>query len=83
MAFTNSLGQFFVRVRRPQRYPVTVPLDEFLLPGRWEVVAAPEEAVADLEDHARDIEIILRRPLPAPAPPLPSTVPATPLEGGR
>jgi hypothetical protein len=85
MAFTNSLGQFFVRVRRPQRYPVTVQLEEFLLPGRWEVVAAPEAAVADLEDHARDIEIILRRPLlaPAPAPPLPSAVPATPLEGGR
>jgi hypothetical protein len=61
MAFTNSHGEFFVRTRRPQRFPVTVSLEEFLLPGRWEVVQAPAEAIAEPEDGARGVEIILRR----------------------
>ena len=52
MAFTNSRGEFFVRVRRPQRYALTIPLDEFLLPGHWEVVTAPTEAIAEAEDRA-------------------------------
>jgi hypothetical protein len=69
MAFTNSHGEFFVRVRRPQRYQVTVPLEEFLLPGQWEVAAAPTEAIAEPEDGARGIEIVLRRVVPTPAPP--------------
>jgi hypothetical protein len=69
LAFTNSRGEFFVRVRRPQRYEVSVPLNEFLLPGHWQIVTAPTEAVAEPEDHARGIEIILRRELPAPTPP--------------
>jgi hypothetical protein len=68
MAFTNSRGEFFVRVRRPQRYALAVPLDEFLLPGRWEVVAAPSEAIAESEERARPVEIILRRVRQAPAP---------------
>jgi len=80
MAFTNSSGEFFVRVRRPQHYPVTVPLDEFLLPGRWEVVTSPAEATAQPEDRAGGIEIILRRPAPASAVPALSPVPAAPLD---
>lgn len=71
VAFTNSRGEFFLRVRRPQRYPLTVKLDEFLLPGRWEVVAAPEDVRADAEERAVPVEIILRRevrPVPGPAP---------------
>ncbi|HET9038715.1 MAG TPA: carboxypeptidase-like regulatory domain-containing protein [Gemmatimonadales bacterium] len=88
MAFTNSRGEFFVRVRRPQRYALAVPLDEFLLPGRWEVVAAPSEAIAESEQRARPVEIILRRvrqaPAPAPgpvtAPPVAPTPPAMPAD---
>jgi outer membrane protein OmpA-like peptidoglycan-associated protein len=69
MAFTNSRGEFFVRVRRPQRVEVSVSLDEFLLPGRWVVVAAPTEFVAEPEDRARGLEITLRRAEPvAPVP---------------
>jgi outer membrane protein OmpA-like peptidoglycan-associated protein len=84
MAFTNSRGEFFVRVRRPQRVVVSVSLDEFLLPGHWEVLSAPTESVAEAEDRARGVEIILRRaepalaaPVPAPPPPAADTVPAT------
>jgi outer membrane protein OmpA-like peptidoglycan-associated protein len=81
MAFTNSRGEFFVRARRPKRVEVSVSLDEFLLPGRWEVVTAPTESVTEPEDRAQGIEIILRRAeaaptAPVPPPPAPDTVPA-------
>jgi hypothetical protein len=79
MAFTNSRGEFFVRVRRPQRYALTIPLDDFLLPGRWEVVTAPSEAIAESEDRAQAVEIILKRVRPAaPAPTPPAAVPTSP-----
>ena len=77
VAFTNSRGEFFLRVRRPQRYPLAVRLDEFLLPGRWEVVAAPADAQADAEERAAAVEIILRRAVP-PAPPAPTAAPPQP-----
>jgi len=84
MAFTNSRGEFFVRVRRPQRVEVSVSLDDFLLPGHWTVVNVPTEAVAEPEDRAHGLDIILRRadpapaaPVPAPPPPAADTVPAT------
>ena len=76
IAFTNSSGEFFVRARRPQRYDLAVPLEEFLLPGHWEIVAAPTEAVAEAEDRAHDIEITLRHVTPAALPPAPSSAPA-------
>jgi hypothetical protein len=72
MAFTNSRGEFFVRARRPQRYELTVPLEEFLLPGRWEAVTVPSEAVAEPEDRAHGVEIILRRVVPVAPPPVPA-----------
>jgi outer membrane protein OmpA-like peptidoglycan-associated protein len=76
MAFTNSRGEFFVRVRRPQRVEVKVSLDEFLLPGHWAVAEAPAEFTAEPEDRAQGLEIILRRaeplaPAPTPAAPTP------------
>jgi hypothetical protein len=77
MAFTNSRGEFFVRVRRPQRYALTIPLDDFLLPGHWEIVTAPSEAIAEAEDRAQAVEIILRRARPA-VPPAPAAAPTPP-----
>jgi outer membrane protein OmpA-like peptidoglycan-associated protein len=76
MAFTNSRGEFFVRVRRPQRVEVSVSLDEFLLPGQWAVVSAPTEFVAEPEDRAHGLDIILRRADPVPAAPVPAPPPA-------
>jgi outer membrane protein OmpA-like peptidoglycan-associated protein len=75
MAFTNSRGEFFVRVRRPQRYPVTVSLGDFLLPGQWEVVTAPNEVIAEPEDRAMGLEVILRRVVPVTAPVAPAAAP--------
>lgn len=78
LAFTNSRGEFFVRVRRPQRYEVTVPLEEFLLPGRWEVVAAPSQVIGELEDGARGVEIILRHVAPRSTTPPDTSGPPSP-----
>ena len=66
VVFTNSAGQFFHRLGRPGRSPVSVLAGEFLLPGQWEVVSAPAEALAGSE-NAPEIEIILRHPIPASA----------------
>jgi hypothetical protein len=61
VTFTNSSGEFFVRARRPHRYALVVKLEEFLLPGRWRVVAAPAEVRAEAEDGAGTVEIVLQR----------------------
>jgi hypothetical protein len=60
VVFTNSAGQFFHRVGRPGHSAVGVRPEEFLLPGNWEVVSAPDQAVAGSETSP-GIEIILRR----------------------
>jgi hypothetical protein len=83
IVFTNSRGEWFLRARRPQHYALSVPVDEFLLPGRWEVVTAPTEAVAEGENRAGSVNIVLRRvaqasPASAPPPAPPSTPVAPP-----
>lgn len=65
VVFTNSTGLFFHRLGRPGRLPLKVLTPEFLLPGQWEVVSAPAEAVAGAESTA-GVEIILRHPAPPP-----------------
>jgi hypothetical protein len=60
MVFTNSHGEFFLRVGEPRSYRMEVRLGEFLLPGRWEVVSAPSETRAEREDTAQRIEVLLR-----------------------
>jgi hypothetical protein len=62
MVFTNSSGEFLLRVKRPDRYALAVMPAEFLLPGSWEVLSAPAEAIATSEERAVPIEIILRHP---------------------
>jgi outer membrane protein OmpA-like peptidoglycan-associated protein len=79
VAFTNSRGEFFLRVRRPRRYRLAVNLQEFLLPGRWEVAAAPTDVSAEAEERATGVEIVLRRvtsPAPLPSAPAPAVTPS-------
>jgi hypothetical protein len=81
IVFTNSTGEFFVRVRQPRQYELAVRPEEFLFPGRWEIVTAPSQCKAQAEGSAQEIEIVLRRAraagVPAVVPPaLPRTVPA-------
>jgi hypothetical protein len=66
MVFTNSSGDFLLRVKRPSRYTLTVVPAEFLLPGQWEVVSAPSEVTAAAEMRATPVQIILRHPETSP-----------------
>lgn len=68
VVFTNSTGEFFLRVGRPTRSPVKVLIGEFLLPGQWEVVSAPAEVEAGPESRP-GIVIVLRRPVLVPVVP--------------
>ena len=76
VVFTNSAGEFFVRMRQPRQYDLAIRLEEFLFPGRWELVSAPVRCKAQAEGSAGGIEVILRRvtsirPEPAAMPPAP------------
>jgi hypothetical protein len=62
VVFTNSTGEFFLRAKHPRRVSVKILPEEFLLPGRWEVVSAPNEVTASDERRPSLIEIILRSP---------------------
>jgi hypothetical protein len=66
VVFSNSSGDFLLRVKRPSRYTVTVLPAEFLLPGQWEVVSAPLEITAAAETKATPLQIILRHPSTSP-----------------
>jgi hypothetical protein len=64
VAFTDSRGTFFVRMKKERAYPVEVLVEEFLVPGRYEVVSAPGQAVALPEDRPGEISIVVRRAPP-------------------
>ena len=64
--FTNSRGEFLLRVRHPRRLHPRVLLDEFLMPGRWQINRVPDQVVAEPEDRAHPIEIRLQHAAPAP-----------------
>jgi hypothetical protein len=61
VVYTNSSGEFFLRANHPQQYRVKILLGEFLLPGEWEIVTAPEKATASDERRAVPLTIVLRR----------------------
>ena len=65
VVYTNSAGEFFLRARHPQRYSVKLLLGEFLLPGQWEIVSAPDQVTAADEKVAAPIRFVVR---PASAP---------------
>jgi hypothetical protein len=60
VVYTNSEGKFFLRTKHPQVYHLAVLTGEFLLPGQWTVVKAPEQVTAAEEAKGTAIEIILR-----------------------
>ncbi|MBZ5516903.1 MAG: carboxypeptidase-like regulatory domain-containing protein [Acidobacteriia bacterium] len=61
MVFSDSSGQFFVRKRRATRYKLQVLPDQFLVPERYEVVAAPAEVNAAPDELAKDVTVVVRR----------------------
>jgi hypothetical protein len=59
--YTDSRGQFFLRQRVARTLPFRVVLDDFLLPGEFEVREAPSEVIPAREGSARTVTIVLRR----------------------
>ncbi|HZN98734.1 MAG TPA: hypothetical protein VFB61_13455 [Gemmatimonadales bacterium] len=60
VVYTNSAGEFFLRTRYPQRYSLKLLIEEFLLPGAWEVVSAPDQVTAAEDAKATPVRIVLR-----------------------
>ena len=79
---TNSRGEFMVRVPRPGEQTLRVVLEEFVVPGEFEVVTAPASVVAQTEELARPMTIVVRRKAAAPrvVPPAPAPA-ARPVNG--
>ena len=63
--FTDSRGRFFVRVSNNRATALRVLLDDFLTPGRFEVVSSPPTATPQRERESAPVKIIIRR-IPPP-----------------
>ena len=61
LAFTNSQGGFYLRLRRAQAVPFAVALGEFVVPGRYEVVSAPNQVLPAADGEEQGYEIVVRR----------------------
>jgi hypothetical protein len=59
--YTDSRGRFFLRERAARTLSLRVVLDDFLMPGEFEVLDAPSEVTPAREGSARDVTIVLRR----------------------
>lgn len=73
IAFTNTEGEFQVRRKHAGDIAFEVVLDQFMVPGRFEVVNAPKTVHAAREEVAPLAEVVIRR--------LPS-LPETPVQAG-
>jgi hypothetical protein len=61
MAFTDSDGNFIVRVKKSGELDLKIAFDEFTTPGNYVVVQAPPTVKAVRDDSAELYKIILRR----------------------
>jgi hypothetical protein len=61
LVYTDEEGMFFVRTNKPAEVSLTLIFDEFLIPGYWETVVAPDKITSDLDEKAPHLEIVLRR----------------------
>ncbi len=61
LAFTNSQGGFYLRLRRPQAVPFAVAFNEFVVPGRYEIVSAPHRVSPAVDGEEQDYTIVVRR----------------------
>ena len=61
LAFTDSQGTFFVRMKKAKDYPLVILYDEFLGPARYEALYVPDHVAAQPEAQAAPVSIVLRR----------------------
>jgi hypothetical protein len=59
--YSDSLGQFFLRVKTRAEHALIVQPEQSLNPGLWQVVSAPASALSERENVARQILIVVRR----------------------
>ncbi len=59
--YTNRRGEFFLRRPSAQALPLTVLPTDFLLPGTYETVSAPEQATPAREGHEQPVTIVVRK----------------------
>lgn len=65
--YTDDAGRFQYRYNKHTPVDFAVALDEFLIPGVYEVVKAPRLVTPELEDQAADVEVVIRRVRAAPS----------------
>ena len=66
VTYSDSAGNFMIRLAKSGPHSLQVAMDEFIAPGSWEVVEAPNSVLAQSEQNASPIQIVLRRARPAP-----------------
>jgi hypothetical protein len=67
LVYTDSRGRFFVRRASTRTLPLRVVLDDFLVPGRFEVVDAPGRVTPARDGRGTVVRIVLRRVPPGGA----------------
>jgi hypothetical protein len=61
VVYTDDAGRFLYRFRKHAQVKFELAMDEFLLPGVFELVHAPDRVTAEPEGSAQDVEVVLRR----------------------
>jgi hypothetical protein len=61
IAYSDSTGHFSARFSKHGPHKLAVVPDEFTTNAQYEVVSAPEEASAEADDAASQIQIVVRR----------------------
>jgi len=61
VAYSDSEGNFMIRIARGGPCSLSVALDEFITPGPWEILEAPSAVLAQPEERANPIAIVLQR----------------------
>jgi hypothetical protein len=61
VTYTDSTGRFTLRFSRRGPFPLSVAPDEFISNGTYAVVSAPAQVGAEAEDHATDLQVVVRR----------------------
>ncbi len=61
LVFSDSKGNFSLRVKSAGEFPLAVALDEFTAPGAYAVVSAPEKIRTATEESAREYKVIVKR----------------------
>jgi hypothetical protein len=61
LVLTDSTGSFFLRTKKAKEVALKVLTDQFIAPGLYEVVSAPQTVQAEREEVAREVTIVVKR----------------------